>query len=74
MKINIIKRKIRTVITNPKVIVEKALYLTSPIFSDRTYLKLLFPLKAGYSLNLDSPSTYPEKLQWIKMYYIVSSK
>lgn len=30
-------------------------------------LKLLFRLKLGYSLNLANPSTYNEKLQWIKI-------
>lgn len=31
-------------------------------------LKLLYRLKTGYKLNLDNPSTYNEKLQWIKLY------
>ena len=37
-------------------------------FSDITYLKLLFPLRTGYKLNLDNPQTYNEKLQWLKLY------
>lgn len=31
-------------------------------------LELLFRLKCGYPLNLQSPVTYNEKLQWIKLY------
>jgi hypothetical protein len=31
-------------------------------------LKILFKLKTGYNLNLDKPTTYNEKLQWIKLY------
>ena len=31
-------------------------------------LKLLFRLKQGYSLNLNNPKTYNEKLQWIKLH------
>ena len=36
--------------------------------SDKTYLKLLFPLATGYSLNIEQPSTFQEKLQWLKLY------
>ena len=32
-------------------------------------LKILFRLKNGYKLNLENPSTYNEKLQWIKLNY-----
>jgi len=69
MKNNIIKRKINTVLHNPQSILQKILYLTSPIFSDNFYLKLLFPLKTGYKLNINSPKTYNEKLQWLKIHY-----
>lgn len=31
-------------------------------------LKLLFRLKCGYKLNLENPSTYNEKIQWIKLH------
>lgn len=40
-----------------------ALYAVSP----RACLKALFRLKQGYSLNLDDPKTYSEKIQWIKL-------
>lgn len=36
---------------------------------DRLYLKIMFRRKMGYSLNLDNPMTYSEKLQWLKLYY-----
>lgn len=39
------------------------LYKISP----QTDLKILFRLKQGYSLNLVTPKTYNEKLQWIKL-------
>ena len=38
------------------------LYKISP----KKTLEILFKLKLGYSLNLDNPQTYNEKLQWIK--------
>ena len=31
-------------------------------------LKIIFRLKCGYRLNLKSPKTYNEKIQWIKLY------
>lgn len=39
------------------------LYRISPRFE----LGLLFRLKQGYSLNLNNPKTFNEKLQWIKL-------
>lgn len=35
---------------------------------DEEYLKKLFRLKMGYSLNLDDPKTFSEKIQWLKLY------
>ena len=33
-----------------------------------TELKALFKKKMGYDLNLDNPTTYNEKVQWLKLY------
>lgn len=38
------------------------------LLSDKLYLRLLFKLRVGYSLNLDNPQTFSEKLQWLKLY------
>lgn len=35
---------------------------------DEQYLKLVFKAELGYPLNLEKPSTYNEKLQWLKIY------
>lgn len=35
---------------------------------DALYLKIMFRLKMGYSLNLKAPKTFNEKLQWLKLY------
>ena len=35
--------------------------------SDSTYLKYEFKHRLGYSLNLDNPRTFNEKLQWLKL-------
>lgn len=37
-------------------------------YSDRKFLEALFPLRVGYKLNLESPRTFNEKLQWLKLY------
>lgn len=36
--------------------------------SDEKYLKILFKLRIGKELNLDTPQTFSEKLQWLKLY------
>jgi len=36
--------------------------------SDEEYLKKMFLENVGYKLNLQSPTTYNEKLQWLKLY------
>lgn len=40
------------------------LYKISPSLE----LKLLFRIKQGYRLNLNNPTTFNEKIQWIKLY------
>lgn len=35
---------------------------------DRTYLRLMYRCKFDRALNLDNPSTYNEKLQWLKLH------
>lgn len=35
---------------------------------DKQYLKIRFNLQMGYKLNLENPSTFQEKLQWLKLY------
>lgn len=64
----IFKRKFFNFTDNPRLLFIKLLTFTSPILSDRLYLKLLFPLKVGYKLNLNNPKTYNEKLQWLKLH------
>lgn len=35
---------------------------------DKAYLKLAFRAKMGYPLNLETPKTFNEKIQWLKLY------
>jgi len=38
------------------------------IIPDKTYVKLTAKGKLGYSINLDNPRTFNEKLNWLKLY------
>lgn len=38
------------------------------VIPDKLYLKLLYKIKTGRTLHLDSPQTYSEKLNWLKIY------
>ncbi|RAV30992.1 ATP-grasp fold amidoligase family protein [Sinomicrobium soli] len=64
-----IKRKIRGVLHNPKILGVKFLRMMSPLLPGRLYLKLLFFLRLDYKLNLQNPQTFNEKLQWLKLNY-----
>lgn len=66
---SILLRKFKTIINNPKVVAIKFMYLVSPLIPDALYLKIIFYLNLGYKLNLKKPSTYNEKLQWLKIHY-----
>lgn len=61
-------QKIVEAIRNPKRVALFLLRKFSGCFSDELYLKILFRLKMGYPLNLRTPRTFNEKLQWLKLY------
>lgn len=60
--------KIIRAIKEPNRILKYLLTKTARLFPDELYLKMLFPLRTGYKLNLNNPQTYNEKLQWLKLY------
>ena len=55
---------------SPKEIIRgigrRSLRFFRPVLSDRCYIKQYFYLKTGYSLNLENPKTFNEKMQWLK--------
>lgn len=69
MILKTIIQKTKTVVNNPIAVPIKLLQVLSPLISDKLYLKMLFPLKAGYQLNIENPQTFNEKLQWLKLNY-----
>ena len=40
----------------------------SCFFSDSLFLRIQFRLRMGYRLNIESPKTLSEKIQWLKLY------
>lgn len=61
--------KIKSVINNPRMIVGFLLKRLSFLFKDdKNYLSLRWWAAMGYKLNWDKPSTYNEKLQWLKLH------
>lgn len=39
-----------------------------PFLSDEQYIKMKFKRRLGYSLNLENPVTFNEKIQWLKLH------
>lgn len=62
-------KKIRKFITdkNYRILVEARHGLYDKL-SDREFLERCFPACLGYNLNLESPQTFNEKIQWLKLY------
>lgn len=44
-----------------------ALYHACSFIDDRRYLKMIFFVKVKYSLSLENPRSFNEKLQWLKL-------
>ncbi len=53
---------------NPKSLAISFIYHTAKLWSDETYLRIMFRLKMGKQLNLNTPQSFSEKLQWMKLY------
>lgn len=64
--------KIATILRNPRVIFIKPLEILSKILfkkNSNIYLQLMFLAKEGAWLNLKTPVTFNEKLNWLKNHY-----
>ena len=55
-------------LTDIKTTRRKILHKYGKRMSDEKYLRKIYKLKTGRSLNLENPQTYTEKLQWLKLY------
>ncbi|MDE6810505.1 MAG: glycosyl transferase [Muribaculaceae bacterium] len=45
-----------------------ALWRTASLWPDLVYLRLMYRLKFGRSLNVKNPKTYTEKINWLKIF------
>ena len=69
MPFKTLRRKITTVINDPKTLLLVPLMHFSFLFTDEIYLKFLFRFTMNKKLNLKNPQTFNEKLQWLKLNY-----
>lgn len=61
--------KVILALSNPREIGRSVMVHTAKYWkNDEVYLKLLFFFRMGRRLNLKNPTTFNEKLQWIKLY------
>lgn len=47
---------------------KRAILFVAGLVPDRLYIRLTAKGKLGYSINLDNPKTFNEKLNWLKLY------
>ncbi len=62
------RRVINYILHNQRLLKIAILKKFAWLFPDKLYLQLLFKQCMGYSLNLNNPQTFAEKLQWLKLY------
>lgn len=60
---------IKYYITNPREFFSTLVKRYFNFLSDEKYLKLLYYINMSRKLNLENPTRYTEKLQWLKLYY-----
>lgn len=60
-------RRLKIVFNNPSLLIKLLLYLFSPFFSDRTYLKLMSFVCFGKAFDLYNPVSFNEKMNWLKL-------
>ena len=53
---------------SPQKLIISLVYHTPYLWSDETYIKIMFRMFMGKSLDLKNPRSFSEKLQWLKLY------
>lgn len=61
---NVITRKFKSLIVWSLMNIKPL----NKMFSDETYLKIMYRLYLGFPLNLKNPKRFTEKIQWLKIY------
>ena len=60
---------IHNYIEKPSLILLSLIVKLGWLFPDKLYLRMMYRVKMGRSLNLKNPRRFTEKLQWTKLYY-----
>ena len=67
--VNKITKKTKQICNNPyKIIYLPGISRMCTLLGDAKYIKLMFRALTGSKLNLNNPTTFNEKLQWLKLY------
>lgn len=61
-------KKILEYVRNPKKVLIFLNKMKIIQLSDKKYLEIIYKTRMGKKLNLDNPSTFNEKIQWLKLY------
>lgn len=64
-----LKRRLGILISNPYVVFKYFNYTKiQRLFPDDLFMRIMMRAKVGYKLNLKSPETFNEKMQWLKLH------
>lgn len=63
-----IGRAIKYLLTNPNQVMDSLVKHLGFLLSDKTYLKLRYRFQMGEWPNLDNPTLFTEKIQWLKLH------
>lgn len=66
--ISSIGRALKYLLTNPSMFMDSVVKHLGFLFSDKTYLKLRYRFQMGEWPNLDNPTLFTEKIQWLKLH------
>lgn len=61
-------KSIKDYIRHPKYILISIMTHTAALWPDKLYLQAIYYLREGKKLNLKSPGTFTEKINWLKLY------
>lgn len=65
---NVHLKRLLFLVKHPWRLIGSVVYHTPKLWTDSFYLKIQFRSQMGYHLNLKHPTTFSEKLQWLKLY------
>lgn len=61
-------KKIKSVAKEPRNLLDYLMYIFFRPLSDKTFIKIKYHIWFGKSIDLNSPQTFNEKLNWLKLY------